>query len=76
MIWKVLGFEVTSKSTPPNTYTIQSPPCVLDPQALASELIDQDTRWWKRDLLETIFWPEEVSIIQAIPISYTNYLDR
>lgn len=60
----------------PSTYSVQSPPKILDRGALVRDLIDNDTRWWKKVLIEEIFNPEEARVIQNIPISVLNQPDK
>jgi hypothetical protein len=55
---------------------IKSPPTILHPNAIVSELTDVDTRWWDSTLLENIFCKEEVQIIESLPISVSNREDR
>ncbi|XP_059446554.1 uncharacterized protein LOC132178115 [Corylus avellana] len=44
--------------------------------ALVKGLIDHDTRWWKKNLIEEVFNPKEARVIQAIPISAMNLPDK
>jgi ribonuclease HI len=60
----------------PSTYSIQSPPKSIAPDAMVSELIDQDLGAWKLSLLKELFSNEEVSAILSIPISHTKQPDR
>jgi hypothetical protein len=39
-------------------------------------LIDEDLRWWKIPLLQQLFSPEEIELIQKLPISHTNQDDK
>jgi hypothetical protein len=57
------------------TYLVQSTPTMLDLGATVDELIDGDTKWWRLDLLETLFTKKEVTLIQSIPVSTTNRED-
>jgi hypothetical protein len=50
----------------PTTFTVQSPVHFLGANATVYELIDQDTKWWNRDLVEKIFSPEEVAVINTV----------
>jgi hypothetical protein len=59
----------------PSTFMIQSPPSLLNSDAIVSEIIDEDTRWWKTQLLETLFSDEEVQLILSLPVSSTNRED-
>ncbi|XP_059453388.1 uncharacterized protein LOC132183934 [Corylus avellana] len=56
----------------PNTYKVQSHPHTLDRESVVSVLIDLDTRWWNQPLLKEIFTPEEITLIQTIPIGGTS----
>jgi ribonuclease HI len=60
----------------PSTYKVYSPPSLLNPNSTVSSLINEDSKWWKRDLLEKIFTREETSTILSIPISQTNREDK
>lgn len=57
------------------TFSIQSPPRLLDLDAIVSELIDRDTQWWNKGLIEALFLPTEVKAILSIPLSSTNQAD-
>jgi hypothetical protein len=48
---------------------IQSPRSVLVENARVANLIDQDTKSWKTQLLNTIFHPYEAKVVQGIPLS-------
>jgi hypothetical protein len=52
----------------PTTFAIQSVPRVLDPDAKVAELIDSDRHGWKKELLETLFFPDEIKAILSIPL--------
>jgi ribonuclease HI len=60
----------------PSTFMVQSQPILLDPCAKVCDLIDDETRWWKPNLLEQIFSQPDVQAICSIPISGTNQEDR
>jgi hypothetical protein len=60
----------------PSTYRVQSIPRVLHSDATVSDLIDGDTRWWNKTMLETLFSSEEVHLIQSLPVSHSNREDR
>jgi ribonuclease HI len=60
----------------PSTFCVQSPNNFLDSNAMVSELIDPDSRWWKKNLVEEVFSPDEAIAVQAIPISATNQPDK
>ena len=55
---------------------IQSPPALLDSNALVSDLIDNDTKWWNLPMLKNNFSEEEVNLILSMPISVTNRGDK
>jgi hypothetical protein len=55
---------------------IQSPRRVLGRQAQVFELIDQDTRQWKGNLVSKIFFEEEAKVIKSIPISPITTKDK
>jgi hypothetical protein len=52
----------------PSTYTIQSPPRILDKESKVSALIDEDTKWWN-SLVSNIFNAKEATLIYNILIS-------
>ncbi|XP_059451341.1 uncharacterized protein LOC132182133 [Corylus avellana] len=54
----------------PNTNILDA---TLD--ATVSTLIDDDTRWWKSHLLETLFHIEDIQMIKTMPLSCTNQED-
>ena len=56
----------------PTTFTIQTPPSLLDEHATISELIDSNTKWWKLEFISSLFSPKEVTAILSTPISYTG----
>lgn len=60
----------------PTTYSIQSYPRILDPDAKVSDLIDVDTKRWNTRLIEEVFLPNEVKAILSIPLSVTGQEDR
>jgi hypothetical protein len=60
----------------PTTYMIQSPRRVLGRQARVSELIDQDTRQWKGNLVSEIFLEEEAKVTKSLPISSITTKDK
>jgi len=53
----------------PTTFTVQSPPRILDENALVAELINTETQGWKVDLIRAIFGEEEATVIINIPLS-------
>jgi hypothetical protein len=60
----------------PTTYAIQSPRVVLPDHARVSCLIDPNSRWWNRQLLNYIFSINEASIISNIPLSRYGHKDK
>lgn len=60
----------------PTSYCIQSPISLLDENARIVELIDINNHYWKSDLINQIFNPEEVRAIYAIPLSFINRDDK
>jgi hypothetical protein len=55
---------------------VQSPPTILHSEATVSELIDKDTRWWNKTLLENLFSKKEIHLIQSLPVSVSDREDR
>lgn len=53
----------------PTTYKVISPPLEFGNFPMVSSLIDKDTKWWKSDLVRSIFLPFEADSILKIPIS-------
>ena len=51
------------------SFMIQSPRSVLGKDARVAKLIDQDTKGWTTQLLNTIFLADEAKVIQGIPLS-------
>jgi hypothetical protein len=47
----------------PTTFSIHSPPWILAKDAIVSELIDRDTQWWNKGLVEALFLPAEFKAI-------------
>ena len=54
----------------PTTYKVISPQKDFDNFPMVSSLLDEDTKWWKTDLVRSIFLPFEADSILKIPISY------
>ena len=52
------------------SFKICSPPVVLASEARVSELIDTETKSWKRDLIRNVFSPFEAKQILNIPLSW------
>ncbi|XP_023873869.1 uncharacterized protein LOC111986467 [Quercus suber] len=55
----------------PSTYKVVSPYSNFDNFPMVSSLIDEDTKWWKSDLVRPIFFPFEADSILKIPICYS-----
>jgi hypothetical protein len=53
----------------------RSPTCSLSEDVVVSELIDMDTRQWKRDLIFMCFDREEAQKIVSIPLSFRLPMD-
>ena len=60
----------------PSTYSIQSPVTILEHDAKVCSLIDDDTRWWNKPLIYSIFNNEEADIICSMPICPLQQHDR
>ncbi|XP_023893347.1 uncharacterized protein LOC112005329 [Quercus suber] len=54
----------------PTTFKVISPPVEFGNFPMVASLIDEDTKWWKSDLVRSIFLPFEADSILKIPISY------
>ena len=73
LFWKIGNGEDTKiwgdKWVPqPTIFAIQSAPRVLDPNAKVAKLIDSDGHGWKKELLETLFFLDEIEAILSIPL--------
>lgn len=60
----------------PSTFSIQSPIHVLDKDARVSELIDEDTKWWKTNMIHEVFMEEEARSIWRMAISPASPCDK
>jgi hypothetical protein len=74
LFWKIGNGEKTriwgDKWVPmPTTFSTQSAPKMLNPDAKVIELIGRDTHAWNNELLENLFFPEEVHAILKVPIN-------
>ena len=49
---------------------------ILECDATVTALIDGDSRWWNKPMLENLFSKEEAHLIQSLPISHSNREDR
>jgi hypothetical protein len=53
----------------PTTYKVQSPITILPEEAVVRTLIDDESRGWKKALVNSVFSKEEADIIFSIPLS-------
>ena len=53
----------------PTTYKVISPQANYGDFPVVSSFIDNDTRWWKVDVINATFLPREVSTILKIPLN-------
>ena len=53
----------------PSTFKIISPRRDFGDYPMVSSLIDRDTKWWKADVVKTLFLPFEADMILKIPLS-------
>ena len=53
----------------PSTFKFISPPRDFGDFPMVSSLIDQDTKWWKPNVVRTLFLPFEADIVIKIPLS-------
>jgi hypothetical protein len=53
----------------PTTYSIQTPRVLFSKDSKVSELIDQDSKWWNRQLISSMFMTNEVEAILKILLS-------
>ena len=60
----------------PNTFSIQTPVLGLENDARVSDLIDDDTNWWKTNLVKEIFMEEEAAKICSLAICPTTQMDK
>jgi hypothetical protein len=77
LFWKIGNGEKTriwgDKWVPrQTTFSIQTGPKSLNPDAKVIELIDRDMNAWNKALLEILFSPEEVNAILKVPINSTR----
>lgn len=57
-------------------FRAQSPPAVLDENALVTELFQANRMEWNVNLVKHIFWDEDAQAILSIPISTRNTPDK
>uniref|UniRef100_A0A2N9H705 Reverse transcriptase zinc-binding domain-containing protein n=1 Tax=Fagus sylvatica TaxID=28930 RepID=A0A2N9H705_FAGSY len=60
----------------PTTNRVLSPICVLDQNATVDSLIDVETMTWNQSLIQRVFWPRDIALILAIPLSKRKPPDR
>lgn len=60
----------------PSTLSIRSLVRLLDKNSKVKELIDENNRSWKEDVVHEIFSKDEVELICYIPICLTSLQDR
>ncbi|KAL0016932.1 hypothetical protein SO802_004001 [Lithocarpus litseifolius] len=53
----------------PSTYKVVSPVKEFADFPMVSSLIDEDTRWWKVNIIHSLFLPSEAEAILRIPLS-------
>ena len=53
----------------PSTFKIISPPRDFGDYPMVSSFIDQDTKWWKTNVVRTLFLPFEADMILKIHLS-------
>ncbi|KAG7950537.1 hypothetical protein I3843_13G118900 [Carya illinoinensis] len=58
-----------------NTFEVQTIPNTLPPESTVSCLIDSNSLSWKKELIETVFNPDEVELICSLPISLRGAVD-
>ena len=54
----------------PTTYKVISPQANYGDFPVVSSFIDNDTRWWKVDVINATFLPHEANTILKIPLNY------
>ena len=54
----------------PTSHKVITPQTDFDDYPMVSSLIDNDTRWWKVEVVRSIFLPSEASTILKIPLNY------
>jgi len=53
----------------PTMYTVQSQPRIFAENSRVADLIDQNLKGWKVDLLKAVFLEDETKVISNIPLS-------
>ena len=59
-----------------STYKVVSPKLFLHTNTRVSELIAQDARRWKMQVIDALFQPHEVELIKSIPLSVQPSEDK
>lgn len=59
-----------------SSFLIQFPINTLDCNAKVAELINQDTKSWKEELVRSVFLKEEANIICKLPVSMFGARDK
>ena len=54
----------------PSSFKVIMPQTDFDDYPMVSSLIDNDTKWWKVELVKSMFLPFEASTILKIPLNY------
>ena len=54
----------------PTSYKVITPQTDFEDYPMVSSLIDNDTKWWKVEVVRSIFLPFEASTILKIPLNY------
>ena len=54
----------------PTSYKVITPQKDFEDYPMVSSLIDNDTKWWKVEVVKSIFLPFEASTILQIPLNY------
>ena len=60
----------------PTTLKIVSHSDRLLEDTIVDYLIDNNRRTWKQDILQELFWPDEIELIKSIPIGDTHNKDK
>ena len=60
----------------PVTYSIQSTVQILDQETKVCALINEDTDWWNRNLVKSIFGEEEAAIMCGMVTSPNKQADQ
>lgn len=69
-IWKDHWLPTSS------TFKVQSPVAILDGEATLRELFTVDQKQWSGELIQWLFYEDEIKAILQLPISASGRLDR